>query len=364
MLRSIASASSLVRARKSMTAQALPATTFSFVPPPMMSTLSVIPLFGIVEADHPHDLLRQLVDGVDALFGCDAGVRFLAAHLDADFADALAARFHHAAGQRRFGHDDGGCIGGLAFDRLAAGAAADLLVGRGQHDHASVELDMELGERLEREKRQAQPGFHVEHTGSVEPVAIAPQRGLLPFLRRPDGIHVAENQDRLVAAAAFGPDARAFVAGYQREAVAPGTQHLGVGVGETVDAFPVARGRIDRRKPLERFEKAILVRFEVAPDSLQSLLHPFTKIQSPPIYSKIPASAAINWRGTRLVFDPHGHGLLAELDEHNLAHPPRLVPLEPELRTRSQNEELGLRFRLNSHRRLFSGPQHQIALTN
>jgi len=62
--------------------------------------------------------------------------------------------------------DDGG-PGGLAFDDVAAGGAADLLVGGEQEDDGARGLDLLVEDAADGVEGQETAGFHVVDAGAV-----------------------------------------------------------------------------------------------------------------------------------------------------------------------------------------------------
>ena len=89
----------------------------------------------IIPFCNARNLVSEFVDGVDAFFGGQAGVRGAAVHDNFGFADAFARGFYQAAGaEGGLQDEDGVAAAGFGFDELPGGIAADFFVGDPEED--------------------------------------------------------------------------------------------------------------------------------------------------------------------------------------------------------------------------------------
>src|SRR6202008_5052739 len=123
---------------------------------------------GIVPPFDARKLSSQLMDGVNAFFGGEAGVRSAAAHDQFGFADALARGLQQAARtERRLQNEDRVTAARFGFDELARRFAADFLVRSPHEDDALLGKAMDFMQRAKSKERLDDPGLHVESPGAI-----------------------------------------------------------------------------------------------------------------------------------------------------------------------------------------------------
>src|SRR5579859_875888 len=113
-------------------------------------------------------LQSQFVNGVDAFFRREAGVRSFAAHDELRFADSFARRLEQARwSERRLRHEDGVAATRFRFEQLARSAGANFFVGGPKKNDLLFYARVRGEQRVQREERLNDSGFHVEDAGAV-----------------------------------------------------------------------------------------------------------------------------------------------------------------------------------------------------
>ena len=140
--------------------------------------------------------MGELDDRVDPLLGLDPRVRRAPLDLQGEVADALARRLQPAARQGRLHHEHVGARPRLFLDQGARGRAADLLVGREQHDDRPRRPRRERTQGAEGVFHQHEAALHVIDARPVGASALDAERHLRQRADLPDRVVVAEDQRR------------------------------------------------------------------------------------------------------------------------------------------------------------------------
>jgi len=148
-------------------------------------------------------------------------------------AETAARRLQVALVGRRLAHER--CSGAVrrARDDVAAGEASDLLVG-GENDTQRTH-GVGAADRLEHHH---QPGLHVVRAGAVRAAVVEAPRHRRERAARPDGVDVAEEQQRRARAG----EVRPHVLALERH---PAAKPVQLGGRPVAHRRRVARGRLE-----------------------------------------------------------------------------------------------------------------------
>ena len=141
------------------------------------------------------DLVRDLADGAPALGMVAAGMRGAPLRGHGEPAPPLSRCHSRDIGADRGLGDKHECrVTGKMLDQVMRCRAADLFVAVDQQGDGTRRHDAALGQHAHRVVAEICPGLHVVDAGTVDPVAIDPDR---PFRERadiPDGIDMAHDE--------------------------------------------------------------------------------------------------------------------------------------------------------------------------
>ena len=150
------------------------------------------------------DLCGEFVDGVDAFFRGEAGVRGAAVDKQLGFANSFAGGFKQAAwAEGRFEDEDSVAATGFRLDNRARGLAADFFVGGPEKDEVFSGRKLQLFKQFKSEQRLDDAGFHVKGTRAEGFAARDAEGHFGESAGGIDGIVMAENQ-KLAAKAGGG----------------------------------------------------------------------------------------------------------------------------------------------------------------
>src|SRR3974377_64643 len=121
----------------------------------------IVPLFNA------RDLRGALMNGIDAFFGCEAGVRGAAVDDESCFADTFAGSFQKTPRtERRFEDKDGIASASFGFDKFAGCLAADLFVRGPKKNDALVDGKARFQQGVKCEEGLDDSRFHIEGAGT------------------------------------------------------------------------------------------------------------------------------------------------------------------------------------------------------
>jgi hypothetical protein len=214
----------------------------------------IVPLFDA------GDLRGELMNGVDAFFRGEAGMRGAAMNNDFGLADALAGSLDEPARTERWLEDkDGVAAASFRFDEDAGGFAADLLVGSPQENDALGNRGLRLLQGLESKKRLNNAGLHVKGAGAI---GFATREAIGHFGDGAGGVDrivVAEDEELRSGRSNGGrPDDAKMIAAMllaehldERAAQQPFVREKATAA---VGAFFIQAGRFQERELLEDFQ--------------------------------------------------------------------------------------------------------------
>ena len=115
--------------------------------------------------------------------------------LQVEAGDGIAAGDHAAVGAGRFRDQHVFVAGGLGFDQVAGGRAADFLVAGEQHGDRQPGAQAGALQLADRFQRQVVAALHVQDARPPGAVALAPERQFRQRADRVHGVEVAHHQD-------------------------------------------------------------------------------------------------------------------------------------------------------------------------
>jgi len=175
----------------------------------------------IVPFFEARELVRQFVNGVDALLGSEAGVRGAAVNDELGFADCFARRFQQAArAEGGLEDEDRVAAARFGFEEFAGRFAADFFVGGPQENEPLAEGGFCFAKGLQGEKRLNDAGLHVERSWAVGFASGETERHLLKRAGGVDGVVMAQDEELARRARFAGPvgDTQLIAAMHLREA--------------------------------------------------------------------------------------------------------------------------------------------------
>ena len=138
--------------------------------------------------------------------------------------------------------------------------AADLFVGRPQHDDAGVGRRAPCQQRPRREHGEADAGLHVEDAGAVQPAAVTLERHAFELPDRPHRVEVAEDQDlarRRCRSWRAGDRRRGRRRGARERARRAPRARRQLGAA-AIDRLQIVGGRFDRHERFDEVEQPVL----------------------------------------------------------------------------------------------------------
>jgi hypothetical protein len=157
----------------------------------------------MIEAHQALDLQGELVDGVDAFLGIDAGVSRAAGNEQLGVADTFALRFHAAFGTERGLEDqDGIAAERLALDDAAGRATADFFVRGPKEDEALARDNSRATKGVGGEESDDQAALHIESAGAPGTAAQDAERHAREGTAVVHRVEMAENEELSIGASA------------------------------------------------------------------------------------------------------------------------------------------------------------------